>query len=429
MRVRLETLGCRLNEAELETWARQFRARGFGIAAEGEPADLVVVNTCAVTGEAVRKSRQILRRVQRGNPAARLVVSGCLASLEAEAIAREQPVDLVVANRDKERLVELSVEALGLPSRPPADLDGEADTLFTRGRQRAFIKVQDGCRHRCTFCIVTLARGEERSRPVREVVAEINRLAAGSVQEVVLTGVHLGGYGSDIGSDLLGLLGAVLADTPVARLRLGSLEPWDIPDGLWGLFASPRLMPHLHLPLQSGSDAVLRRMARRGRARDFAALATAARERVPELNLTTDLIVGFPGETEAEWRETLGLVAGIGFGQIHAFPYSPRAGTRAARLRGQVPADLKRTRAREIQALAREARRAALERQVGGEVSVLVERPARNPASGDWLGYNPSYFPVRLRAEGVEDLTNRIVRVRITGCCADGDSLLGAVCT
>ena len=319
MRVRLETLGCRLNEAELETWARQFRERGYGIAAEGEPADLVVVNTCAVTGEAVRKSRQILRRVQRHNPAARLVVSGCLASLEAAAIAREPPVDLVVANRDKERLVEIAAQALALPSRPPTDLDGDAGALFARGRQRAFVKVQDGCRHRCSFCIVTLARGEERSRPVGEVVAEINRLASGGVQEVVLTGVHLGGYGSDIASDLLALLRAVLGDTQVPRVRLGSLEPWEIPDGLWRLFADRRLMPHLHLPLQSGSDAVLRRMARRCRTRDFAALVATARERVPELNLTTDLIVGFPGETGAQWRETLDFVAAIGFGHVHAF--------------------------------------------------------------------------------------------------------------
>jgi threonylcarbamoyladenosine tRNA methylthiotransferase MtaB len=427
MRVRLETLGCRLNEAELETWTRQFRERGFGIAGEGEPAELVVVNTCAVTAEAVRKSRQILRRVQRCNPAARLVVSGCLASLEAEAIAREQRVDLVVANREKEHLVEIAAQALDLPSEPSPSIDGDAKALFARGRQRAFIKVQDGCRHRCAFCIVTIARGEERSRPPGEVVAEINQLAAGGVREVVLTGVHLGGYGSDLGTDLFALLHAALADTDVPRIRLGSLEPWDIPSGLWGLFADPRLMPHLHLPLQSGSDSVLRRMARRCRTEDFARLAETARAQVAGINLTTDLIIGFPGESEAEWRESLDFVASIGFGHVHAFPYSPRAGTKAAQLPGQVPAEVRRTRGRELQALTRAMRREALTAQVGREVAVLVERPAGDQAPDAWLGYSENYLPVRLTADGSEDLTNRILRVRVAALSADGEGLQGTV--
>lgn len=427
MRIRLETLGCRLNEAELETWARQFRARGLRIAVGDEPADLVVVNTCAVTGEAVRKSHQILRRVQRSNPAARLVVSGCLASLEGAAIAEGHQVALVVANHDKERLVELAARALDLPSASPAPVDGDADTLFARGRQRAFIKVQDGCRHRCTFCIVTVARGEERSRPPSEVVAEINLLAASGVREVVLTGVHLGGYGSDIGSDLVGLVQSVLSGTEVPRVRLGSLEPWDISDGLWGLFADTRLMPHLHLPLQSGSDSVLRRMARRCRTADFARLAETARARVAGLNLTTDLIIGFPGEREAEWQETLDFVASIGFGHVHAFPYSPRAGTKAAELPGQVPPEVKRARGRELQALARAMRQEALAAQVGREVAVLVERPAGDQASDAWLGYSPSYFPVRIKAEGSGDLTNQILRVRIARLCSGGEALGGAI--
>jgi threonylcarbamoyladenosine tRNA methylthiotransferase MtaB len=426
MRVRLETLGCRLNEAELQTWARQFRQRGFRIAGPDEPADLVVVNTCAVTGEAVRKSRQILRRARRGNPAARLVVSGCLVSLGEAPLPGGEAVDLLVDNRDKDRLVEIATDALGLPSRSADDADAAA-LLFARGRQRAFVKVQDGCRHRCTFCIVTVARGEERSRPVGEVVEEVNALVAGGVREVVLTGVHLGGYGSDTGGDLARLLRAVLADTDVERVRMGSLEPWDIPRGLWDLFGDPRLMPHLHLPMQSGSDAVLRRMARRCRTGDFAALVEAGRARVADLNVTTDVIVGFPGETDAEFRQTLAFVARIGCGHVHVFAYSARAGTKAAALPDQVDPGVRRARGRELQDLAAELKRDLLAAQAGRTFPVLLETRTRDGAAGEWLGYTPSYLPVRVATDTDEDLSGRVLDATVLGLHGDGEHLAGRV--
>jgi threonylcarbamoyladenosine tRNA methylthiotransferase MtaB len=424
MRVRLETLGCRLNEAELQTWARQFRQRGFHIAGPDEPADLVVVNTCAVTGEAARKSRQILRRARRGNPAARLVVSGCLASLGEGPVPGGGTVDLLVDNRDKDRLVEIAADAFGLPT-GSADEADPAALLFARGRQRAFVKVQDGCRHRCTFCIVTVARGEERTRPVGEVVEEVNALVAGGLQEVVLTGVHLGGYGSDSGGDLAQLLRAVLADTDVERVRMGSLEPWDIPRGLWDLFDDPRLMPHLHLPLQSGSDAVLRRMARRCRTADFAALVEAGRARVGDLNVTTDIIVGFPGETDAEFRETLDFVARIGFGHVHVFGYSARAGTKAAALPDQVDPEVRRTRGRALQDLAAAIKRDRLAAHTGRTFPVLLETRTKDGADREWLGYTPSYLPVRVIADTAEDLSGRILDSAILGLHADGEHLAG----
>ena len=284
-RIRLQSLGCRLNEAELEAWAEGFRRLGLQIAGDGEPADLVVINTCAVTQEAARKSRQMLRRGRRLNPQARLVASGCLVTLELDSLARTAGPDLVVTNPDKDRLVEIAAATLDLPVIPEPIADPPSETLFERGRQRAFVKVQDGCRHRCTFCVTTLARGEERSRPIGEVVEQVNRLADSGIREVVLTGVHLGGYGSDLGtdppSDLADLIRALLADTAVPRIRLGSLEPWDLPDGFWELFADPRLMPHLHLPMQSGSDGVLRRMGRRCKTAELARLAAAGRLRGP----------------------------------------------------------------------------------------------------------------------------------------------------
>lgn len=425
MRVQLQALGCRLNEAELEGWARQFQQRGFRIAADGETADVVVVNTCAVTREAARKSRKLLRRTQRTNPKAKLIVSGCFASLEADALAHEQGIDLLVANPDKDRLVEIAARELDLDAMPATAIEADTNPLFARGRQRAFVKVQDGCRYRCTFCIVTLARGDERSRPVREIVTEVNRLAAEGVGEVILTGVHLGGYGSDTGSGLLELLDAVLADTDIPRVRMGSLEPWDLPDGLWGLFENPRLMPHLHLPLQSGSDSVLRRMARRCRASEFAQLATEARRRVPDFNLTTDIIVGFPGEGETEWEETLSFVESVGFGHLHIFSYSPRQGTKAATLPDQIPNDIKKARSRQMHALGLRMKQETLAGLVGRRLPVLVEGRYGGAVEGDWFGYAPSYLPVRLHADGPEELVNRIVDVTLEDLHEDGESLLG----
>lgn len=425
MRVQLQALGCRLNEAELEDWARQFQQRGFRITPEDETADLVVVNTCAVTREAVRKSRKLLRRTQRDNPRAKLVVSGCFASLEAENLTREQGIDLLVPNREKDRLVEIAVRDLELESMPLTAMEPATNPLFRRGRQRAFVKVQDGCRYRCTFCIVTLARGEERSRPLAEVITKINRLVEGGVREVVLTGVHLGGYGSDIQSGLGELIGAVLRDTDVPRVRLGSLEPWDLPAGFWELFSDGRLMPHLHLPLQSGSNRVLRRMARRCRSDEFARLAADARALVPDFNLTTDIIVGFPGETDAEWRETLAFVEHLGPGDLHVFPYSPRAGTKAAALSDQVPAETKKARSREIRDLGHQMKRDTLRRFVDRRMPVLVEGRYGVKGDGDWFGYTPNYLPVRVRTGSGVDPVNRILELSLKAVHEGGESLIG----
>jgi threonylcarbamoyladenosine tRNA methylthiotransferase MtaB len=429
MRVHLTALGCRLNEAELERWSRDFRARGHELAHGPAEADLVVVNTCAVTDEAVRKSRKLVRRARRANPAAKVVVSGCYTSLEPQRAAAELGVDVLVPNPDKDRLVDIVSRRLDLPALP-VTLGARAEAaLFARGRQRAFVKVQDGCRHRCTFCVVTLARGDERSRPVAEVVSEIRALHAAGVHEIVLTGVHLGGYGSDRGTNLRALIEAVLADTGIARVRLGSLEPWTIPPGFWDLFADRRLMPHLHLPLQSGADSVLRRMARRGRAADFRALAAAARSAVPDINLTTDVIVGFPGETEAEWAATLGFVREIGFGHVHVFGFSPRPGTKAATLPDPVDEPTRQRRSQELHVLAARLRREALEPLVGQRCPVLIEGERGRPAADGiwWEGYSPAYHRVVVAAPADVDLGNRIAHVRVDAVGADGGHLVAGL--
>ena len=421
MRVKLQTLGCRLNEAELETWARQFRQRGCVIAHDTEPADLVVINTCAVTSEAVRKSRKLLRRAQRDNPRARLVVSGCAASLDGEDLG-DAGIDLLVNNADKDRLVEIASAELALPLMPATATEPAADALFARGRQRAFVKIQDGCRYQCTFCITTRARGEERSRPATEICDEINQLTESGIQEVVLAGVHAGGYGGDIGDSLSGLLARVLTDTDVPRIRLGSDEPWDLPDGFWQLFDDPRLMPHLHLPLQSGADSVLRRMARRCKSGEFARLVDSARNAVPDLNITTDIIVGFPGESDDEWRQTMDFVERIGFGHLHIFAYSPRRGTRAATMPEQVTDSVKRARSRELHALGMRLKQVLLKRQLGSREPLLLEGISSDESGPYRACYTPNYLPVRLRHPDATSV-DRILTARLLAISADGEAL------
>lgn len=429
MQVHLKALGCRLNEAELENWSQKFSADGHAITPEANAADLMVLNTCAVTSEAVRKSRQTINRLHRDNPTAKLVVSGCYASLSPDEAAA-MGVDLVVGNQDKDRLVEIAREELSLPVMPAAAAAPDAAAIFAHGRHRAFIKVQDGCRYRCTFCIVTVARGEERSRPIAEIVDEINTLVSQGVQEAALTGVHVGGYGSDLDVDLYTLIETILAETDLPRLRLASVEPWDLPDNFFELFQNPRLMPHMHLPLQSGADSVLRRMARRCKTAEFSALIERAREVVPDFNVTSDIIVGFPGETEGEWRESIDYVQRIGFGHLHIFSYSPREGTKAARLPDPVEKAVKQARSRELHALAAQMKRDTLARFVGREFEVLWEGDGEELDDGRWRvsGYTPNYLRVSAEADNGPARNNLIERVKTESVSADGTTLLASGC-
>jgi threonylcarbamoyladenosine tRNA methylthiotransferase MtaB len=426
VRIHLKTLGCRLNEAELETWARQFQAEGHRIVNTAVEADLIVLNSCAVTQDAVRKSKHMIRRAHRENPCAKLLVSGCYASLQPEEARAVLGVDWVVANADKGRLVEIARENLDIPTMPRLATEPGEASLFALGRQRAFVKVQDGCRYRCSFCIVTLARGEEKSRGIAEIVEEIKVLHDEGVQEAILTGVHLGGWGSELGLRLDDLISAVLDNTDIPRLRLGSLEPWELSDRFFGLLQNPRLMPHLHLPLQSGSDTVLRRMYRRCNTAEFAHLAGLARLACPDLNITTDIIVGFPGETEAEWEESLHFIGSQGFGHIHVFGYSARAGTKAASMPDQVPAPVIKARAQQLHQLAAGYKQATLTRFLGRTFPVLWEEGSGQQADGCRVfpGYTPNYLRVATTVEPGNDLCRRIARARLTAIAASGDGLL-----
>ncbi|HWM85972.1 MAG TPA: tRNA (N(6)-L-threonylcarbamoyladenosine(37)-C(2))-methylthiotransferase MtaB [Kofleriaceae bacterium] len=421
MNVFLTALGCRLNEAEVESWTRSFRAAGHAVVASPASAQVMVVNTCAVTSEAARKSRKLVGGLHRRNPSARLVVTGCFAELEPAAAAALLGVDMVVGNRDKDRLVARVAAELDVSAMPVLAAEPDGAHAFREERTRAFIKVQDGCRNQCSFCVVTIARGEERSRTIEEVVAEVRALEAAGVAEVVLCGVHLGGYGSDIGLDLTGLVRRLLRDTGVPRVRLSSLEPWDLPDGFGELWreAGGRLLPHLHLPLQSGCDRVLRRMARRCLTASFARLVDALRAAIADLHLTTDLIVGFPGETDADFRETLDFAGRIGFAHVHVFPFSPREGTRAATLPGRVPPDVIRERVRELGGLAASMKAEHLTRAVGQTRPVLWETGEACDGARRFSGYTDTYLRVETEVPPDVDLENRIEPVLLARVAGD----------
>jgi len=429
MRIYLESLGCRLNYAEVASLGRQLAGAGHELAESAAGADLCVLNSCAVTGEAARQSRQLARQMARANPAARLIVTGCYATLEGEKVAQLPNVELVVGNERKEEILELIEEqVLGIGySEEVASIPQTYNTQYPipnpHPRTRAFVKVQDGCRNRCTFCIVTVARGSERSRPVTEVVDEVNALHADGYQEAVLTGVHLGGYGSDLSTGLHALVSALLAETRIPRIRLSSLEPFDLAESFFDLWpmSDGRLMPHLHLPAQSGSDAVLRRMARRNRVTDFEALVAAAQARIPELTITTDLIVGFPGETEADFAETMAFARRVGFAHIHAFPYSTRQGTAAARFADQVPEPERKRRVQALTALDAELGHAVRLAFVGGTRPVLWENRVETlhatslrPGWDVWSGLTDNYLRVLAAVPAHLDLHNRITFARLT---------------
>ncbi len=350
MRVYLETTGCRLNQSEIETLARQFRQAGHEIVSAADQADLCVVNTCAVTQDATRTSRMLIRRLNRDNPASQIVVTGCYAHLSPDTVGALPGVTQVVNNIDKDRLVPLALKQDEVFDQEPLDREQLAGAM---GRTRAFIKVQDGCNNRCTFCVTTIARGPGRSRSAADILREVQALAEAGYQEAVLTGVHLGSYGHDVGEHdgLHALIRLLLAETDIPRLRLSSLEPWDLSPDFFALWQNPRLCRHLHLPLQSGCDTTLRRMARRTSQASFRALVESARAQIPELGISTDLIIGFPGETEAEFESSLAFVREMDFMKLHVFRYSPRAGTAAARMPGQVQDRVKKERSQRLLAL------------------------------------------------------------------------------
>lgn len=407
----LDSIGCRLNQSEIEQYARQFRAAGHELAATAAEADLVVVNTCAVTSEAAADSRHKIRQAARAG-AAEIVVTGCWSTLEPGKAAALPGVVKVVPNQVKDRL---APEVLGIPFEQ-FDLEPvEREPLpGARLRTRAFIKVQDGCDNRCTFCVTTIARGAGRSRKREEIYADIWAALAGGAQEVVLTGVHLGSWGQDFEPvrHLRELVEGILMDTGVPRLRLSSLEPWDLDADFFSLWEEPRLCRHLHLPLQSGCDRTLRRMARRTTQRAFTTLVDAARMYAPAIAITTDIITGFPGEDEAEFAESLAFVESLGFAGGHVFTYNARPGTAAARMPDQVPQAVRKERNAQMRAVFETSGEAYRRDFIGQIIPVLWESATGlGPQGWTLSGLSDNYL--RVTAQASRELWNVITPVRL----------------
>jgi threonylcarbamoyladenosine tRNA methylthiotransferase MtaB len=416
MKVSLHSLGCRLNQSEIETMARQFTAAGHTVADDPARADACILNTCAVTAEAERKSRRRARALARANSNPPVAVVGCYATLRPDASADLPGVAWVVPNTEKEHVVEIVA-----PQPLPRKDAGEGDR-WTRLRTRAFVKVQDGCDNHCTYCVVRRLRGSSRSRSVGDVVTEVRALVKDGCKEAVLTGVNLGSYGRDLGQadGLRGLVAALLDHTDLPRLRLSSLEPWDLDETFFKLWESPRLCRQLHVPLQAGCDETLRRMGRRVTTPEFSRLVNAARAAVPDLAVTTDVIVAFPGEGETAFRASYDFVAEMAFARLHVFPYSPRPGTPAARLPGRAPHEKRDARARAMREMGAEHALRFRQRFVGREMAVLWEQ--RRP-DGLWAGLTDNYLQVVTRAE--ESLQNGLTTTRLLA--VQNDHLVGEV--
>jgi threonylcarbamoyladenosine tRNA methylthiotransferase MtaB len=422
MKVYLQSLGCRLNQSELETMARRFTAAGHVVVSDAAQADVCVLNTCAVTAEAERKSRHGIRALAHINPQARIAVVGCYATLMPERCADLPGIQWIVPNEEKGTVVDVVDKGEANRIEGTDAIASSLDLPRPYGRTRAFVKVQDGCDNHCTYCVVRLLRGPSRSRPLAEIVAEVQAHVEEGCQEAVLTGVNLGAYGRDLelSVGLPTLVEALLADTDLPRLRLSSLEPWDVDEDFFRLWENARLCRQLHLPLQAGCDETLRRMGRRITTAAFARLVEAARAAVPDVALTTDVIVGFPGEDEAAFCAGYEFVAAMEFARLHVFPYSARPSTPAARLPGQVGREEAHERARVMRELGAEQARYFRQRFVGREMAVLWERRHRD---GLWAGLTDNYIRAVTRAE--DDLHNRLT---VTWLVAErGGCLMGEV--
>ena len=399
--VAFRTIGCKLNQHETNDIERQFSERGWRPIAFGEPADVVVVNTCTVTAQSDARCRAALRKARRESPRATLIATGCFAQAQPAAIAGMPEVDLVLGNREKERVFDhiddegrprserVAAAAIAAGRRPAF-----APVAAFAGHTRAFVKIQDGCDAACAYCIVPLARGPSRSLPGDAVLAQVTNLVAAGYREVVLTGVHLGAWGRDLAppETFAGLLGRLVAIPGLGRLRLSSVEPTEFtPELLDLLAAAPAICPHLHIPLQSGSAAVLQSMRRPYGPEEFARVVGQLARALPDPGLGADVIAGFPGERERDFEDSVDLIRSLPLTYLHVFPFSPRPGTLAAAMGNQVPAAERDRRAGVLRELGRQKAEAFFAQHVGRRVRALVQgqpgrkRGATHGLTGNYL--------------------------------------------
>lgn len=395
-RIAAYTLGCKVNQYDTEAMLEQFISAGYQPVEYPGEADVYLINTCTVTGTGDQKSLKTIRSIYRNHPDAAIIVAGCLAQRDAERMAELPGVILVIGVQHRSEALSLFEQATGRGEKINAvrDLKGaqfeKLSVVRHEGHTRAIMKIQEGCDRYCSYCIIPMVRGPVRSLPLADVARESDRLAAEGYMEIVLTGIHLASYGRDTGDTLAGAIDAVSL-SGVPRIRLGSLEPPAASDAfLKYLSGNPRVMRHLHLSMQSGSDGVLKRMKRRYTSGEYMEAVDRIRRYLPGASITTDVLCGFPGETDAEAAETLEFVERVGFSKIHVFPYSRREGTAADRLPGQLPKKIKQSRAAELLSLGNKLELAYAKSMIGNEYEVLFEERV----DGGCEGYTGQYVRV-----------------------------------
>ena len=423
------TLGCKVNQSDTASMEGIFRRAGYEVVDFGSPADVYLINTCVVTNTGQRKSRQIINRAVRHNPLSLIVVTGCYPQTAPEEVRAIAGVDVIIGNQERARIVELVEQAL--ENKQTEILDNvqkmTVDTKFEElgvgtetDKTRAFLKIQEGCNQYCTYCIIPYARGPLRSRSLESIRSEVAKLVEAGYKEVVLIGIHLGCYGKELAKEgkhitLYDAVQAVLSVEGMCRVRLGSLESVEVEPLLLELMANePRLCKHLHLPLQSGCDKILQAMHRPYDTARFTQLLQQIRAQVPDVAITTDIIVGFPGETEEDFATTLAFAEKCGFAKMHIFPYSKRKGTPAEKMPNQVDEAVKGERAARLAAVDEKLHQAMLKQMVGKTEEVLFEQPV------DAVHMEGLCGPyLRVVVPGTSELANTIAQVKITGIVDD----------
>ena len=409
MKVAFYTLGCKLNQAETESLIGQFSHSGFQIVPPNDAADIYIANTCTVTHIADRKSRHWLRLARRRNPRALIVATGCYAQRGCQELT--QLADLVVDNTEKQHLLAI-IQAISLEERVLDDSEAKPSrVLAATVRTRSLIKIQDGCHGPCTYCIVPKVRPHEYSLPASQIIDEVKQKVALGYKEVVLTGTKVGSY-RDGSVDLRNLVQIILDDTSIARLRLSSLQPSEISSELLALWQDERLCRHFHLALQSGSETVLQRMRRSYSADQYQRTVNLIKEQIPETAITTDIMVGFPGESDEEFEQSYYFCQQTGFANIHVFPFSPRPETAAAEMSGQIKDKVKQERNQRMLELSRSCRRRFCEQFLGQIMPVLWEQET-SPGNGIYSGLTSNY--IRVFAHSEKPLSNEITPVKLVG--------------